>query len=88
MICYRHDRVYLTLFDSLLMFLTHNHNIIYYLNTGNGHFISKTGQAGSALDFNLLKEDSKVFEMPEDVLASAKSLERNYEAITINPGKY
>lgn len=70
------------------MFLTHNHNIIYYLNTGNGHFISKTGQAGSALDFNLLKEESKVFEMPEDVLASAKSLERNYEAITINPGKY
>ena len=63
------------------------HDIIYYLNTGNGHFISKTGQAGSALDFNLLKEESKVFEMPEDVLASAKSLERNYEAITINPGR-
>lgn len=58
------------------------------LTTGCGHFVSKTGQVGSALNFNLLKEDRKGgFELPDEVLASATTLERNYEAISINPGR-
>jgi len=50
-----------------------------------GHFISKTGRAGTDLDMSVLtRSQGATVELPEDCMPSAKNLDRHYEAITIN----
>jgi hypothetical protein len=57
-----------------------------YLGTGGGKFVPKTG---TALDLEVLsRAHGPAVELPADCLPSEKSLDRHYEAITINHSKY